>query len=162
MIWQDFVKTVVCAVTVGVACGCAAERTTEDSAVQEFHQRLQQDRADLIYAGASTFLRDQLSEAQFRHFLSETRSLGALEQTERAQLTRTSVPGGPDLIVAFYNSRYEQATCLESFSWHAEKEGLKLASYSCARNMQVSCPGGVAGSKCETSPVPTPGFAGLP
>ena len=28
--------------------------------------------------------------------------------------------------------------------------GLKLAAYSCARDMQVSCPGGVAGSECET------------
>ena len=162
MILQDFVKPFVCAVVVGVACGCAAQRTNEDAAVREFHQRLEQDRTDLIYAGASTFLRDQLSEGQFRHFLSETRNLGALEQTERAQLTRTSVPGGPDLIVAFYNSRYEHAACLESFTWRAETDGLKLASYSCARNMQVTCPGGVAGSKCETSPVPTPGFAGLP
>jgi hypothetical protein len=44
------------------------------------------------------------------------------------------------------------------------KDGLKLAAYSCARNMQVSCPGGVAGSKCETTPVAEPalGLASLP
>ncbi|HET7216705.1 MAG TPA: DUF4019 domain-containing protein, partial [Vicinamibacterales bacterium] len=130
--------------------------------VSEFHKRLQQGRADLIYADASTFLRDQLSEAQFRKFLAETRDLGPLAQTERAQLTRTEVPGGADLVVAFYNSQYQKAACLESFSWRAEKDGLKLASYSCARNMQVSCPGGAAASKCETSPVPEPGVAGLP
>ena len=50
------------------------------------------------------------------------------------------------------------------FSWHIEQDTLKLASYSCARNMQVSCPGGVAGAKCETTPVTTAalGFASLP
>ena len=67
-------------------------------------------------------------------------------------------------MLAFYNSRYSRASCLESFSWQVAKDGLKLASYSCARNMQVSCPGGVAGSKCETSPVSAPalGLASLP
>lgn len=164
MKWQHLVKTLACAAVLGAACACgsAATRTPEDAAVSEFHTRLQQGRADLIYADASRFLRDQLSEAQFRHFLAETRNLGALEQTERAQMLRTEVPGGPDLVVAFYNSQYEKAACLESFSWRAERDGLKLASYSCARDMQVSCPGGVSGSKCETSPVPAPGVAGLP
>lgn len=164
MKWQDLVKTVASAAALAAAfaCGSSSARTPEDAAVSEFHTRLQQGRADLIYADASSFLRDQLSEAQFRHFLAETRSLGALEQTARAQLTRTEVPGGADLVVAFYNSHYEKASCLESFSWRAEKDGLKLASYSCARDMQVKCPGGVAGSKCETSPVPAPGVAGLP
>ena len=159
---QHLVKAFACAVGLAVACACTADRTPEDAAVSEFHKRLQQGRADLIYADASTFLRDQLSEAQFRHFLADTRNLGALEQSERAQMTRTAVPGGPDLVVAFYNSHYEKAACLESFSWRAEKDGLKLASYSCARDMRVNCPGGVAGVKCETSPVPTPGVAGLP
>jgi hypothetical protein len=162
MNWQGLVKTFACAVVVAAACGCSDNRTPEDAAVSEFHTRLQQGRADLIYADASGFLRDQLSEAQFRRFLAETHDLGALEQTERAQLTRTEVPGGPDLVVAFYNSHYEKAACLESFSWRAEQNGLKLASYSCARNMRVSCSGGGAGGTCETSPVPAPGIAGLP
>jgi hypothetical protein len=146
----------------GTALGCATEHSREEVAVREFHQRLEQNRADLIYQGSSDFLKKQLSEAQFHKFLAETRSLGALQDTERAQYTRTKVPGDMDLVVAFYNTRYEKAACLESFSWRVEPEGLKLANYSCAPNMRVSCPGGVAGSSCETSPVPQPGFAGLP
>jgi hypothetical protein len=152
----------VCAIALVAASGCTAtDGRREEIAVREFHQRLEQNRADLIYANSSDFLRNQLSEAQFRHFLAETRNLGELRGTERAHYTRAAVPGQPDLVVAFYNSRYAKASCLESFSWRVEPEGLKLASYSCAPNMQVICPGGVAGSSCETSPVPL-GIAGLP
>ena len=57
-------------------------------------------------------------------------------------------------MLAYYNTRYAKASCLESFSWSVEKGGLKLATYSCARDMQVSCPGGIAGAKCETTPAP--------
>jgi hypothetical protein len=119
---------------------------------------------DQIYAGASVLLKGQRSEPLFRQFLAETRGLGRLESSERAHYDRTTVAGGSDLVLAFYNSRYAQASCLESFSWQVEKDGLKLASYSCARNMQVSCPGGIAGSKCETSPAPAAvlGLASLP
>ena len=42
-------------------------------------------------------------------------------------------------MLAFYNSRYAKASCLESFSWRVEQDALKLAAYSCAPNMQVSC-----------------------
>ena len=103
-----------------------------------------------------------MSEAQFRQFLAETRGLGRLEASERAHYDRTPVAGGSDIVLAFYNSRYSKAACLESFSWQVEKDGLKLAAYSCARDMQVSCPGGIAGSKCETSPAPALGLASLP
>lgn len=163
---KDFRRRLVCAgvclVVGGGALGCATEQGREEVAVREFHQRLAEGRADLIYAGSSDFLRGQLSEAQFRKFLAETRSLGPLQETERAHYTRTEVPGQPDLVVAFYNSRFERAPCLESFSWRVEPEGLKLANYSCALNMRVSCPGGGVGAACETSPVPQPGIAGLP
>ena len=138
--------------------GCSSEQSREAVAVREFHQRLEQGRVDLIYANSSEFLSGQLSEAQFRHFLAETSGLGRLEASERAHYNRTTVEGGPDLVLAFYNSRYAKASCLESFSWRVEKDGLKLATYSCARNMQVSCPGGIAGSKCETSPAPALGW----
>jgi hypothetical protein len=147
----------------GVLSGCSSgEESREAVAVREFHQRLEQGRVDLIYAGASDLLKGQLSEAQFRHFLAETRRLGRLQVSERAHYDRTSVAGGSDIVLAFYNSRYSKASCLESFSWQVEKDGLKLAAYSCARDMQVSCPGGVAGSKCETSPAPALGLASLP
>jgi hypothetical protein len=146
----------------GALAGCSSERSREALAVGEFHQRLEQGRPDLIYASSSEFLRSQLSEAQFRQFLSETSGLGRLEGTERAHYNRTKVEGGPDLVMAFYNSRYAKASCLESFSWRVEGNDLRLANYSCAPNMQVSCPGGVAGSKCETSPAPALGLASLP
>jgi hypothetical protein len=150
-------------------CGAAAlvsaqactssEHRLETSAVRAFHQRLDAGQHDQIYANASDFLRRQLSEAQFRQFLTQTRSLGRFQETERAQYTRTKVPGQPDLVVAFYNSRYEKASCLESFTWQVEQSGLKLATYSCAPNMKVTCG---PSSSCETTPVPAPGFAGLP
>jgi hypothetical protein len=145
--------------------GCSSsEQSREAIAVREFHQHLEQGRVDLIYANSSEFLKGQLSEPQFRHFLADTRGLGRLEASERAHYDRTTVEGGSDLVMAFYNSRYAKASCLESFSWQVEKDGLKLASYSCARDMQVSCPGGIAGSKCETSPAPAAvlGLASLP
>ena len=144
--------------------GCSSsEESREAFAVREFHHRLEHGRVDLIYANSSELLKGQLSEPQFRHFLASTRGLGRLEASERAHYDRTSVEGGSDLVLAFYNSRYSKASCLESFSWQVEKDGLKLASYSCARNMQVSCPGGVAGAKCETSPAaPALGLASLP
>jgi hypothetical protein len=156
-----WLATLSLVVVSSVTTGCAADHRREEIAVREFHQRLAQDQSNLIYASSSEFLRDQLSEAQFRSFLAQTRSLGGLQATERAQYTRRKVSGGPDLVVAFYNTRYERASCLESFSWRVEPEGLKLATYSCAPNMQVTCLGGIAGS-CETSPVPQPGIAGLP
>ena len=139
----------------GALAGCSTgEQGREALAVREFHQRLEQGRVDLIYANSSAFLKGQLSEAQFRHFLAQTRGLGRLQDSERAHYDRTSVAGGSDLVLAFYNSRFAKASCLESFSWQVEKDGLKLAAYSCAPNMQVSCPGGIAGSKCETTPAP--------
>ena len=150
-----------CALVLAAVSACGGDQSREAVAVREFHQRLSQNRTDLIYASSSEFLRGQLSEPQFRQFLAQTRTLGALLETERAHFTRTSVPGGPDLVVAFYNSRYAKAACLESFSWRVESGGLKLAQYSCAPNMQVTCPGGVAGAACETSPVPQPQIAGL-
>lgn len=154
---------IAAAIIGGSACS-SSDQSREAVAVREFHQRLELGRVDLIYASSSEFLRGQLSEAQFQQFLSETRGLGRLETSERAHYDRTSVAGGPDIVLAFYNSRYAKASCLESFSWQVEKDGLKLAAYSCARNMQVSCPGGVAGSTCETTPVAEPalGLASLP
>jgi hypothetical protein len=141
------------------ASACSSEQRLETNAVRAFHDRLEAGQHDLIYANSSDFLRGQLSEAQFRKFLSQTRSLGRFQDTERAHYTRTKVPGQPDLVVAFYNSRYEHASCLESFTWRVEPGGLKLATYSCAPNMKVTCQNG---QSCETSPVPAPGFAGLP
>jgi hypothetical protein len=143
---------------------CSNEQSREARAVREFHQQLEQGRADLIYASSSVLLRAQFSEAQFKQYLTETGGLGRLQSSERAQFNRTSVSGGPDLVLAYYNSRYTKASCLESFSWSVEQDGLKLASYSCARDMQVTCPGGIAGSKCETTPVSAPalGYASLP
>jgi hypothetical protein len=146
----------------GALAACSSDKSREAVAVSEFHQRLEHGRIDLIYASSSHYLRSQLSEAQFAQFLAETTSLGPLEGSERAQYNRTKVQGGPDLVLAFYNSRYAKASCLESFSWRVEGEDLKLATYSCARDMQVSCPGGIAGSKCETSPAPALGLASLP
>ena len=156
-------------VAIGLAFGaaivslsaCNSEKRLEERAVSEFHKNLEQGRADLIYSSSSSFLRAQFSEAQFGQFLSETGKLGRVESSERAQYNRTSVSGGPDLVLAYYNTRYAKAACLESFSWRIEGGSLKLASYSCARDMQVSCPGGIAGSKCETSPMTTTAALGL-
>jgi hypothetical protein len=152
-------KSLVCAAALVSASACAStEESREASAVRTFHRQLQSGQLDQIYEGSSEFLRGQLSDAQFRKFLWQTRSLGAFQDTARAHYERTQVPGKPDLIVAFYNTRYEKASCLESFSWHVEASGdLKLATYSCAPNMKVTC-----GPKCETSPVPEPSFASLP
>ena len=148
-------------IALGGVLGCSSEASREAVAVREFHQRLEQGRVDLIYGDASELLKGQLSEAQFRHFLAETRRLGRLQASERAHYDRTSVAGSSDIVLAFYNSRYSKASCLESFSWQVEKDSLKLAAYSCARDMQVSCPGG-ASAKCETSPAPALGLASLP
>jgi hypothetical protein len=134
---------------------CNSEHRREERAVREFHQQLEQGRVDLIYARASSALRAQFSQAQFERFLSEAGMLGRVETSERAQYKRTAVANGPDLVLAYYNTRYAKASCLESFSWQFEDGALKLASYSCARDMQVSCPGGLAGSTCETTPVTT-------
>jgi hypothetical protein len=142
-----------------LACGCSTtEHSREAAATREFHNRLGEGRADLIYAGSSDFLRGQFSEQQFERSLFKTRIMGRLEATERAHYTRTSADGG-ELVMAYYNSRYSKGSCLETFTWRLESEGLKLAAYSCAPNMKVTCGGGTA---CETSPVPAPGFAGLP
>jgi hypothetical protein len=147
----------------GAATACSSDASREEIAVREFHERLADGRVDQIYANSSEYLKSQLSEGQFRQFLAGTSGLGRLEDSSRAQYTRTAVPGKPDLVLAFYNSRYTKASCLESFSWHVEGGALKLATYSCAQNMQVSCPGGVAGSMCETSPAPPAlGLASLP
>ena len=167
---QAWKKRLVSGLAIGAVLvtisGCSSEQNREATAVNEFHQRLAQGRVDLIYSSASESLRAQLSEAQFRQSLSEATSLGLLQESERAHVNRTTLPGGPEVVLAFYNSRYAKAACLESFTWHIEKGGLKLATYSCARNMQVSCPGGVAGAACETSPAPAPadtlGLASLP
>jgi hypothetical protein len=140
-----------------LACGCGTtEQSREAAATREFHDRLSEGRADLIYASSSDFLRGQFSEQQFERSIFKTRIMGRLEATERAHYTRTAAEGG-DLVMAYYNSRYSKGSCLETFTWRVDGEGLKLAAYSCAPNMKVTCGGG---SACETTPVPTPGFAG--
>jgi hypothetical protein len=165
--WRKrFVSGLAIGAVLVTVSGCSTGQNREGAAVNEFHQRLAQGRIDLIYSSASDSLRAQLSEAQFRQSLSEATSLGRLQDSEQAHVNRTTMPGGAEVVLAFYNSRYAKAACLESFTWHIEKGGLKLATYSCARNMQVSCPGSVAGAACETSPAPaqadTLGLASLP
>jgi hypothetical protein len=157
-----FVMSCTLAVSVVAAAGCNTEQGREEVAADEFRQRLAQNRVDHIYESSSDFLRSKVTAPEFRKALLQTQVLGVLQHAERAHYTRTSVPGQPDLIVTFYNSRFTKGACLESFSWRAEQDGLKLATYSCAPNMQVTCTGGASGSTCSTSPIPAPGFAGAP
>ena len=150
-------RAAVCAALV-LACGCSTnEQSREAAAARQFHDQLGDGRADLIYKDSSEFLRAQFSKEQFERSLFKTRIMGHLEASERAHYTRTKADGGADLVMAFYNSRYAKGSCLETFTWRVEGEGLKLAAYSCAPNMKVTC---AAGASCETSPVPPPGFAG--
>jgi hypothetical protein len=159
---QRFLASTVLAVALAAAGGCNTEQGREETAASEFRQRLARNQVNLIYEGSSSALRAKTTEQEFRKSLSQTQVMGVLQHTERAHYARTPVPGEPDLVVAFYNSRFTKGNCLESFSWRMEPAGLTLASYSCAPNMQVTCTGGRAGSQCETSPVPQPGFAGAP
>ena len=160
MISKIFVRMTACA-AVALTCACAAstEETRETLAARAFHQQLGEGRTDRIYAESSGFLRAQYSQDQFHRSLLDTRIMGRLELTERAHYTRTKAGDGTDLVMAFYNTRFAKGSCLETFTWRIESSGLKLAAYTCARNMQVTC---ASGSACETSPVPAPGFAGLP
>ena len=159
---QRFLASSVLAAALVASGGCNTEQSREETAASEFRQRLARNQVDVIYEGSSPELRSKLSEQDFRRTVSQTQVLGILQHTERAHYARTQVAGEPDLVVAFYNSRFTKGNCLESFSWRMEPSGLKLASYSCAPNMQVTCTGGRAGSQCQTSPVPAPGFAGAP
>jgi hypothetical protein len=144
------------AVMLVAACGGSTEQGREEAAARQFRQRLAQNRTELIYQEASASLRSAMSEAEFRKMLLQSQVLGIAEQSERAHYTRTSISGA-DTVLTFYNTRFTKGTCAESFSWQPDGEGLKLAAYSCAPNMQVTCN---AGSACETSRVPAPGFAG--
>jgi hypothetical protein len=154
------VLSITACAALALTCACSStEESRETAAAREFHDQLAEGRTDLIYAQSSDFLRAQYSEDQFRRSLLDTRIMGRLEGTARAHYTRTKTERGGELLMAFYNTRYAKGSCLETFTWHVESERLKLAAYSCARNMQVTCASGAA---CETSPVPVPGFAGLP
>jgi hypothetical protein len=150
------VVTSAVAVMLFAACGGSTEQGREEAAARQFRQRLAQNRTDLIYQDASASLRSTLSEAQFRKLLLQSQVLGIAEQTDRAHYTRTAVNGG-DVVLTFYNTKFTKGSCAESFSWKNEGDDLKLAAYSCAPNMQVTCNSGAA---CETSRVPLPGFAG--
>jgi hypothetical protein len=157
--YRLLIGCVMAAAFVGAA-GCSnSEKGREEMAAREFHQRLAQNRVDLIYANASDQLKAQWSEAQFRKMLSQTQAYGVLQSTERAHYARTPMNGSSDVVLAYYNSRFATTACLESFSWRTEGTGLKLETYSCAANMQVTCSDGGTGAKCETSPTPQPGFA---
>lgn len=138
------------------ACGGSTEQGREEAAARQFRQRLAHNRTDVIYKEASASLRSAMTEAEFKKLLLPSQVLGAAEQAERAHYTRTTISGS-DTVLTFYNTRFTKGTCAESFSWQAEGEGLKLAAYSCAANMQITCSGSAA---CETSRVPPPGFAG--
>jgi hypothetical protein len=150
--------TLCAALALTCACG-SKDESRETDAARAFHQQLSEGRTDLIYAQSSDFLRAQYSEDQFRRSLLDTRIMGRLEASERAHYTRTETQQGGELLMAFYNTRYAKGSCLETFTWKVEGESLKLAAYTCARNMQVTC---ASGASCETSPVPVPGIAGLP
>ncbi len=126
-------------VAIGLALGaaivglsaCNSEQRREEHAVGEFHQRLEQGRADLIYANSSAFLRAQFSEAQFKQFLSETGVLGRLEGSERAQYNRTSVSGGPDLVLASLQHAIREGllpriVLVERRGWWPEARGVQL------------------------------------
>jgi hypothetical protein len=138
------------------ACGGSTEQGREEAAARQFRQRLAQNRTDLIYKEASESLRSSMSEAELRKQLAQSQVLGIAEQSDRAHYTRATISGA-DTVMTYYNTRFTKGTCAESFSWRQEGEGLKLAAYSCAANMQVTCN---AGASCETSRVPLPGFAG--
>jgi hypothetical protein len=156
-----FLTTTVFVVGLAAASACSnSEQAREEAAAAEFRQRLAQNKVDLIYEGTTESLRGKTNEAEFRKLLAQTQVLGILQNTERAHYTRTPMAGA-DLILTFYNSRFTKGNCLESFTWRTTKDGLKLEAYSCAPNMQVTCtPLGSGSSRCETSPVPPPGFAG--
>jgi hypothetical protein len=151
-----FIVSMTLPVMLLAACGGSTEQGREEAAARQFRQRLAQNRTDLIYKEASASLRSTMTEAEFRKLLVSSQVLGIAEQSDRAHYTRTTISGA-DTVLTFYNTRFTKGTCAESFSWQPEGEGLKLAAYSCAPNMQVTCPGGAA---CETSRVPAPGFAG--
>lgn len=155
---KTFVGIAACAALM-LTCGCGTptEETREAAAVRDFHQQLGAGRTDVIYANSSDFLRGQFSQEQFHRSLLGTRIMGRLEASERAHYTRTTAASGGDLVMAFYNTKYAKGACLETFTWRVEADALKLAAYSCAPNMKVTCGGGVA---CETTPVPVPGIAG--
>ena len=158
MNFKKFVGIAACAaLTLTCGCGTPTEERREAAAVRDFHQQLGTGRTDVIYANSSDFLRGQFSEEQFHRSLLGTRIMGRLEASERAHYTRTTAANGGDLVMAFYNTKYAKGSCLETFTWRVEAGALKLAAYSCAPNMKVTCGGGVA---CETSPVPVPGIAG--
>jgi hypothetical protein len=144
------------AVMLVAACGGSTEQGREEAAARQFRQRLAQNRTDLIYNDASDALRSTMSEAEFRKLLLQSQVLGIAEQSDRAHYARTTISGA-DTVMTFYNTRFTKGACAESFSWRHEGDGLKLAAYSCAPNMQVTCN---AGASCETSRVPLPGFAG--
>jgi hypothetical protein len=152
--------TILLALTLLPVVGCDSNERRAEQAVREFHLHLSQDRADLIYANASEFLRAHMTEAELRKSLSETRGLGAFQETDRAHYLRTNVPGGQEIITSIHNSRFARAACVESFSWHVEANTLKLSTYSCAPNMQVTCTNALLGTRCETTPVPLSASAG--
>lgn len=151
-----FIVSITLAVMSLAACGGSTEQGREEAAAREFRQRLAQNKTDVIYKEASASLRSAMTEAELKKLLMPSQVLGIAEQAERAHYTRTSI-GGSDTVMTYYNTRFTKGTCAESFSWKQEGEGLKLAAYSCAANMQVTCTGGAS---CETSRVPAPGFAG--
>jgi hypothetical protein len=158
---SKIVVSVTACAAIALTCACAAstEQSRETFAAREFHQQLRDGRTDVIYAQSSGFLRAQYSQDQFHRSLLDTRIMGRLESTQRAHYTRTTAGDGADLVMGFYNTRFAKGSCLETFTWRVESSGLKLAAYTCARNMQVTC---ASGASCETSPVPVPGIAGLP
>jgi hypothetical protein len=160
--WKYRLATCALAAALAAVAACNSAQDPEELAASEFRQRLAQNKVDLIYAGSSDFLRGKTTESEFRKSVYKAQALGVIEDTRRAHFTRTQIPGEPDLVVAFYNSRFTKGSCLESFSWRVEPNGLKLETYSCAPNMQVTCTGAVADSKCETSRLPQPGFASAP
>ena len=141
-------------VTIG---GCSSEQSREAVAVNEFHQRLAQGRVDLIYSSASEFAARPVERSAVPAVLWPRRAASAGSRSPSVPNTiGRQVPGGPELVLAFYNSRYAKRVVPRIVHVASGGTDLKLATYSCARNMQVSCPGGIAGSACETSPVPGP------
>ncbi len=126
-----FGAAVLIAIPVLWQCGSSlyAGRKLSNTAVEEFHKKLNQAEYEVIYESSDEGLQKVGSEADLIKFLALVHT--RLGLAEAANLQNVSINASFDrtLIATRYNTTFAQGSALEMFTWVKKDGVVKLLAY---------------------------------
>jgi hypothetical protein len=104
--------------------------SASDAAVEEFHQKLNNEQYHEIYSQADRVFRDSANEEQYTEFLRGIRVYLGKTETSRRQSVRIYRNREGSFALLTYQTKFEHGTRTESFTWKLDGERLVLAGYN--------------------------------